>query len=324
MYVRRATLEDLPEMTRIYNQGIEDRTATFETALRTEQERREWFERHGPRHPVIVAVGAGGAERGTGGRETVLGWLSLNPFSPRLVYNGIADISIYVDRSCRGQGVGMRLMQHAVSLATDLGYHKLVLATFPFNVGGMTLYRKSGFQVVGTYRHHGFSHGVWSDVTLMERTLEPQVATADGQVGLRRAVEGDWPPIARLLEEAGLPLAGAHNALGEFEVAYSGGEVAGAVALEHHGRFILLRSLVVDERWRSLGVGKALVGRALRIAKACEAQGVYLLTTTADAYFERHGFCRVARSDVPTELLESVEFQDACPASAVVMRRPAA
>lgn len=48
---------------------------------------------------------------------------------------------------------------------------------------------------------------------------------------------------------------------------------------------------------------------------------MYLLTTTAENYFPAFGFRPVDRSAVPTELMASPEFQGACPASAIVMRK---
>ena len=85
--VRRATLGDVEAITRIYNQGIEDRVATLETELRTPDERREWLTARGERHPVLVAERAG----------RLIAWASLNRFNPRPAYDHVADFSIYVD-----------------------------------------------------------------------------------------------------------------------------------------------------------------------------------------------------------------------------------
>src|SRR5579859_4134666 len=74
MEIREATREDAASIAHIYNQGIEDRAATLETQLRTEEERGEWLAARGPRHPVLVAV------EGTG---AIVGWGSLNAFNPR-------------------------------------------------------------------------------------------------------------------------------------------------------------------------------------------------------------------------------------------------
>ena len=159
--VRPATPEDAAAISRIYNQGIQDRVATLETEERTPEERRAWLEARGPRHPVIVCCA----------EDEVVGWGSLNPFNPRAAYDHVADFSIYVERSWRGRGVGSRLLAELERLARRLGYHKLVLAAFPWNEAGMALYRRFGFREVGVYREQGLLDGKWVDTVIMEKLL---------------------------------------------------------------------------------------------------------------------------------------------------------
>ncbi len=160
--IRPAAMRDIPAITRIYNAGIEDRLATLETELRDEDERATWLAARSDRHPVLVAVDE---------RDEPLGWGSLNQFNPRPAYRHVADFSIYVDREARGQGVGSALLAALIDAARDLGYHKLVLAGFPFNERGVALYRKFGFREVGVYHEQGMLDGRWVDVILMERML---------------------------------------------------------------------------------------------------------------------------------------------------------
>ena len=160
--VRPATADDAEAICRIYNQGIEDRVATLETELRTPDERRQWLATRSPRQPVIVA-------------ETdaqILGWGSLNVYNPREAYRFVADFSIYVDRSARGQGVGLFMLTRLVELAREHGYHKLVLSAFPTNASGMALYTKLGFRTVGIYREQGRLDGRWVDTIIMEKLLD--------------------------------------------------------------------------------------------------------------------------------------------------------
>ena len=164
--IRPATAADAAAICLVYNQGIEDRIATLETELRTPEERREWLDARGPRHPVVVAE-----SRATGGAPTVLGWGSLNAFNPRRAYDGVADLSVYVERSWRGRGVGRRLLGRLIDVARELGYHKMVLATFPFNPAGVALYERMGFARVGVYREQGQLDGRWVDVLVMDRLL---------------------------------------------------------------------------------------------------------------------------------------------------------
>ena len=159
--IRPATTDDAEVICRVYNQGIEDRLATLETELRTPGERREWLAARGPRHPVLVAVAEG----------AVVGWGSLNRFNPRPAYDHVADLSVYVERAWRGRGVGRRLLATLVDAARGLGYHKMVLAAFPFNAAGVALYERLGFSTVGVYREQGLLDGKWVDVVVMERLL---------------------------------------------------------------------------------------------------------------------------------------------------------
>ena len=161
--IRPATAADAPAICLIYNQGIEDRIATLETELRTPEERREWLAARGPRHPVVVAVG--------GPDGVVIGWASLNAFNPRRAYDNVADLSVYVERAWRGRGVGRRLLEHVIGRARAIGYHKMVLATFPFNPAGVALYERVGFRRVGVYRDQGMLDGQWVDVLIMELLL---------------------------------------------------------------------------------------------------------------------------------------------------------
>jgi L-amino acid N-acyltransferase YncA len=159
--IRPATPDDAAAICTIYNHGIEDRIATLETEPRTPEERRQWMGARAARHPVVVAV--------TGGQ--VVGWGSLNAFNPRPAYDNVVDLSVYVERGWRGRGVGRALLQHLLPLARTLGYHKMVLATFPFNEAGVALYQKVGFRPVGVYREQGRLDGRWVDVLIMERLL---------------------------------------------------------------------------------------------------------------------------------------------------------
>jgi phosphinothricin acetyltransferase len=161
--LRLASAADAEQICRIYNQGIEDRVATLEIELRSPDERRHWLEGRSPRHPVIVAEHDAGE---------IAGWASLNVFNPREAYRFVADISVYVERGWRGKGAGRVLLEKLVDLGRQHGFHKLVLAAFPFNQGGMALYERLGFRSVGIYREQGQLDGKWVDTIVMERLLQ--------------------------------------------------------------------------------------------------------------------------------------------------------
>ncbi len=162
MEIRDALCEDVASIAHIYNQGIEDRSATLETQLRTSEERAVWLATRGPRHPVLVAANSSGS---------VIGWASLNSFNPRPVYDHVADFSIYVAREQRGKGIGDALLGALETRAQLLNYHKLVLASLPTNIAGMRLYKRHNFQIVGVYHEHGMLDGHWVDVVIMEKIL---------------------------------------------------------------------------------------------------------------------------------------------------------
>jgi amino-acid N-acetyltransferase len=138
-------------------------------------------------------------------------------------------------------------------------------------------------------------------------------------VTVRPASASDLEAIGRLLEEAELPTAGAEEFLSNFVVAEADGRLLGVAGLEVHDRDGLLRSVAVSAASRGLGLGDRLTRRILDEAGRRGLRRVYLLTTTAADYFPRHGFQRIDREQASPEVKQSVEFREACPASAVAM-----
>ena len=138
---------------------------------------------------------------------------------------------------------------------------------------------------------------------------------------IRGAGAADLPGIERLLTASDLPLAGVRDALPAFLVAEANGELVGVAGLEVCCDNALLRSVAVDARYRSKGVGRALVTRLIASAEARGLRALYLLTTTAEQYFPSFGFRPIERSEVPEDVRATEEFTSACPASARVMAR---
>ena len=139
-------------------------------------------------------------------------------------------------------------------------------------------------------------------------------------VTLRDAAPADHAGVAALLTASRLPLAGVPDDLTGFVVA-DDGRIVGAAAVEIRGASGLLRSVAVDPAHQGRGLGAALVERALDRARVAGVRDVFLLTTTAEGYFPRHGFAVASRDSVPAALTESDEFRGACPESAVLMHR---
>lgn len=142
-------------------------------------------------------------------------------------------------------------------------------------------------------------------------------------VRIRPATAADRAAVVGLLQAAGLPAAGVSPRLEGFLIAEREGRPVGAVGLEAYGPDALLRSAVVDPGARGTGVGAALVDCLLQQADERKVRAVYLLTTTAERWFPRFGFQPIERDAVASGVRDSVEFREACPASATVMRRVA-
>ena len=138
---------------------------------------------------------------------------------------------------------------------------------------------------------------------------------------IQAAAETDLPDIRRLLDSEHLPLAGVDEHVSTMVVAKEGDEITGAAGVEVYPDGALLRSVVVGSHVRGQGLGHRLTEAALNVARVRGARSVFLLTTTADNFFPKMGFVRISRDEVPASVQTSVEFQSACPASAIVMRK---
>lgn len=146
----------------------------------------------------------------------------------------------------------------------------------------------------------------------------------DARATVGRATADDGESILRLLADSGLPLDGLLDHLDTAFVARADGHLAGCAALEIYPDGALLRSVAVDRSARGQRIGRALTDAAVALAQSLDVPDIYLLTTTAEHYFGKLGFKTVPRDRVPAGVQQSVEFRSACPASAIVMRRPLA
>ncbi len=160
--IRIASQTDIPAITKIYNEGIEDRVATLETRLRTDADMIDWLNSRSEKHKVLIIEDE---------YNILHGWASLNVFNSRCCYSGVADISIYISREMRGKGLGKILLNSLVQTAKEEGFHKLVLSTFKVNQAGQKLYSSLGFREIGTYEKQGILDGKYVDVTIMEKLL---------------------------------------------------------------------------------------------------------------------------------------------------------
>jgi amino-acid N-acetyltransferase len=132
---------------------------------------------------------------------------------------------------------------------------------------------------------------------------------------------GDVEELYGLLAEHHLPLDGLCDHLATTIVARQEGRVVGSAALELYPDGALLRSVAVASPLQGQHLGWELTRAAIRLAQSRHAPAIYLLTITAERYFPKFGFERIARDDVPSSVQTSVEFMSACPSSATVMRK---
>ena len=159
MSPRAATSDDAAAIAAIYNEGIADGIATFETRPRTADDIRGWF---GGRFPVVVVEDAG----------RIVAFAATSEYRPRACYAGIAEFSVYVARSDRGRGVGQVAMDALIDAARRAGFWKIVSRVFVENEASRALLRRLQFREVGTYERHGKLNDQWRDVVIVERLID--------------------------------------------------------------------------------------------------------------------------------------------------------
>jgi phosphinothricin acetyltransferase len=153
--IRAMTFDDWPQVEIIYRAGIETGNATFE------QQTPEWsaWDAGHHQHSRLVAVMD----------DQLVGWAAISPISKRAVYAGVAEESIYIAESARGQGVGKTLLAATVAASEQNGIWTLQTGIFPENVASLRLHEACGFVQLGVRKKIGQMNGIWRDVVFMER-----------------------------------------------------------------------------------------------------------------------------------------------------------
>jgi phosphinothricin acetyltransferase len=165
--IRPAETRDAKAIAAIYNEGIADRVATFETRLRTPTDILSWLTDD---LPVLVAERDG----------AILGWTRAGRHSDRPVYDGVGEHAVYVARSARGHGVGLRLLLALCAACEERGMHKLTGRLFTFNAASRAIHRSAGFREAGVLIRHARLDGEWKDVVVVERLLGDAVGKTSG------------------------------------------------------------------------------------------------------------------------------------------------
>jgi L-amino acid N-acyltransferase YncA len=157
--IRAGRPSDAQAVAEIYNEGIRERNATFETRERTPADVLPWLTSE--RFPMLVAVAG----------DEVLGWIAASQYRSRECYAGIAEFSVYVSARGRGQRIGDSLMRDFLAALEMAGFWKVLSRIFPENAPSRALCFRHGFREVGIYARHARLDDRWRDVLIVERLL---------------------------------------------------------------------------------------------------------------------------------------------------------
>lgn len=162
--VREAQVRDIPTVTRIYNDAVENTVAVWNDGTVDEDDRRAWLSRfRGPGTLALVAVDE---------RDAVLGYATYGPFRHYDGFRDTVENSVYVAADARAGGVGSALMTELLTRAAAEGKHVMVAAIESENSASLRLHGKMGFVTVGTMPEVGVKFGRRLGMTLMQIILD--------------------------------------------------------------------------------------------------------------------------------------------------------
>ncbi len=153
--IRTMLSTDWNSVANIYQEGIDTGIATFETNVPTY---KAWNSAHMSTCRFVAEY-----------NHHILGWVALSPVSNRCVYGGVAEISVYISKNSRGNGLGKLLLQHVITASEQEGIWTLQSGIFPTNYGSIKLHEATGFRKIGKRERVGKLHGKWVDNVLFER-----------------------------------------------------------------------------------------------------------------------------------------------------------
>lgn len=160
--IRKATIEDIQEITDIYNEAILNTTATFDTQPKSIREQKTWFKSHLVRYPVLVAEQD----------NEIVGWASLSKWSDRCAYSDTAEASIYIRKENRGKRIGTELLRALTEEGRNLGLHTILARIGAGNEASLRLFKTAGFNSIGVMREVGRKFGKLLDVNLMQKIYD--------------------------------------------------------------------------------------------------------------------------------------------------------
>lgn len=156
--IRPATVNDQPAIMEIYNEAVENTTATFDTDKRSIEKQMEWFKSHKHNHPIIT-----GEENGI-----IKGWASLSPWSDRKAYDQTVEVSVYVDFNHRGKGIGKKLLEIITLEGKRVNNHTILSRISAGNEISIHIHEQLGYRHIGVIKDAGMKFGRYIDVHLMQ------------------------------------------------------------------------------------------------------------------------------------------------------------
>ena len=158
LMIRPAKITDLPAIAEIYNDAILNTTAVFHTDMKDMDYYQGWFSSHDEKHPAWVYELD----------DECVGFVSLSAWSDKCGYDGTQEISVYVQTSHRGKGIGKQLMQAMIEHGTKLGVTTILSRIEADNKLSIQLHSDLGFTTIGTMHKVGYKFNKFLDVVMMQ------------------------------------------------------------------------------------------------------------------------------------------------------------
>jgi len=158
--LRAAIPDDLKAIMGLYNWAVNQTFATIDSEPLDAEEAQAWWDTHGSRSKLLVAVDETG----------LIGWARLLPWKQRGF--DVVECLVYVDPVHHGQGIGAALLTELTKAARGLGYLTIVASVAKDNRAGLALFTRQGFEVVGTIRNAAHKFDRWMDITLVQKDLD--------------------------------------------------------------------------------------------------------------------------------------------------------
>ncbi len=159
LIIKKATIDNLKDITDIYNEAIQKTVATFDTEPKTIEQQKVWFNEHGKNNPIIVAELKG----------IIVGWAALSKYSTRCAYSNTSEISLYIREEYQGKGVGKKLMHEIIKKGKKTNIHVVLARITEGNEISVNLHKSIGFEHIGTMKEVGYKFGKLLDVHLMQK-----------------------------------------------------------------------------------------------------------------------------------------------------------